>query len=84
MPNPMYQKGVRFERKIVNDARAEGKIAFRTAGSKSIIDVCVIDMKNRTVRFIQAKDTKNSWKRLESDFKKLTDEYLVKFEVMEK
>ena len=41
----MYQKGADRERKIVNRAREKGHIAFRSAGSHSPIDVCIIDKK---------------------------------------
>ena len=43
MGNANYIKGANKERKFVNDARASGKIAFRSAGSHSPIDVCIID-----------------------------------------
>lgn len=50
-----YKKGVRFEREIVNNARKEGKIAFRSAGSHSPFDVCVIDPESRCIQLIQCK-----------------------------
>ena len=43
--NKNYLKGVRKERKIVNIARNEGKLAFRSAGSHSPIDVFILDKK---------------------------------------
>lgn len=55
MGNSKYRKGVAYERKIVNAARIEGKIAFRSAGSHSPIDVCVIDILNKEIKFIQCK-----------------------------
>ena len=55
MPNPNYLKGVRKERKIVNAARAEGHIAFRSAGSHSPIDVCIVDKRKMHLRLIQCK-----------------------------
>jgi len=70
MPNKNYQKGARKERKIVNAAREEGKIAFRSAGSHSIVDVCVIDMKNRKILFIQSKSKRLSAKEKE-EYKEL-------------
>jgi len=55
MSNPNYIKGIRKERKFVNDARAKGLIAFRSAGSHSPIDVCIIDVAARRIHFIQCK-----------------------------
>ena len=55
MVNRNYQKGARYERKLVNEAKAEGNIAFRSAGSHSPIDVCVVNSKDREIRLIQAK-----------------------------
>jgi Holliday junction resolvase len=55
MPNKNYLKGVRKERKIVNQARDEGLIAFRSAGSHSPIDVVIINKVTKTIRFIQCK-----------------------------
>ncbi len=47
MPNPHYQAGVRFERKIVNllkDNLPSNKYTIvRSAGSKSAVDVVVIE-----------------------------------------
>ena len=59
MPNRNYLKGVRKERKIVNEAREKGMVAFRSAGSHSPIDVCIIDLKNKTITFVQSKP--DSW-----------------------
>ena len=50
-----YKKGANFERKIVNEARAKGLIAFRSAGSHSPIDLVIIDTPNKTIRFVQCK-----------------------------
>lgn len=55
MPNYNYLKGVRKEREIVNKAREMGLIAFRSAGSHSPIDVCIVDVRNRLIRFVQCK-----------------------------
>lgn len=55
MPNPNYIKGRRKEQNIVRRAKEEGHIAFRSAGSHSPIDVCIIDEKERVIRFIQSK-----------------------------
>lgn len=55
MPNANYIKGVRKERKLVNLARARGNIAFRSAGSHSPIDLCIIDKEHREITFLQCK-----------------------------
>ena len=55
MPNANYIKGVRKERKIVNEAREQGLISFRSAGSHSPIDVVIINDKSKIIRLIQCK-----------------------------
>lgn len=57
MPNKNYVKGRKKEYKIIREARKAGKhiIAIRSAGSKSPIDIIVIDRRSRTIRLIQAK-----------------------------
>lgn len=55
MASWQYTKGVRKERKIVNDAKKRGCIALRSAGSKSPIDVVVIDHKRKIIQLIQSK-----------------------------
>lgn len=76
MPNPNYIKGVLKERDIVNKAREEGLIAFRSAGSHSPIDVCIIDIKLRRVKFIQCKPEnfpESKKKKLEQEFEELNN-----------
>ena len=58
MPNKHYMKGYRKERRVVNQARELGHIAFRSAGSHSPIDVIVVDQVNRTIDLIQCKSDK--------------------------
>ena len=41
MPNPAYQKGVRFEREVVTAFRKIGCQATRSAGSHGVWDVTV-------------------------------------------
>tara|TARA_R100001530_G_scaffold90888_1_gene63154 strand:- start:427 stop:684 length:258 start_codon:yes stop_codon:yes gene_type:complete len=85
MPNRNYIKGVRKERKIVNTAKCSGHIAFRSAGSHSPIDVCVINKKEKTIRLIQCKPDNMSdaaKKRLEDEHKELNDFYTVRFLVL--
>ena len=55
MPNANYIKGVRKERKIVNEAREEGLVSFRSAGSHSPIDVVIINSKIKLIKLIQCK-----------------------------
>lgn len=69
MPNRNYDKGVRKERKFVNEARERGLIAFRSAGSHSPIDVCIIDKKEKKIRFIQCKP---------NDISKKLKEFIIK------
>lgn len=61
MPNKNYIKGVRKERKLVNDARDRGHVAFRSAGSHSPIDVCIVDYRNKVIHLIQAKPDSMSY-----------------------
>ena len=86
MPNKFYLKGIRKERKIVNQARKEGKISFRSAGSHSPIDVAIIDIQSRKIRFIQCKPdniSDNQRKKLLDEFKYLINAaFLVSFEVL--
>lgn len=84
--NYNYQKGVRLERKIVNSAKDLGLIAFRSAGSHSKIDVCIINPILKQVRFIQSKAKKFTVGALKSQldgFKAVDDEYFVRFEIID-
>jgi hypothetical protein len=84
MPNRFYEKGVRKERKKVNEAKDIGLIAFRTAGSKSPIDVCTIDKVNKVITFYQLKGdslTDSHKKRLEEEHKELKGYYKIYFKV---
>ena len=80
-----YIKGANKERRVVNKARKAGKIAWRSAGSHSPIDVCIIDREAKTVRFIQCKPknfSKNKKEGLLEKYKFLNDEYLCSFQVL--
>lgn len=55
MPNRNYLNGVAKERKIVNEARAQGMVAFRSAGSHSPIDAVIIDPIQHIIRLVQCK-----------------------------
>ena len=85
MSNKFYKQGIRFERKLVNNAKTEQKIAFRSAGSHSPIDVAIIDTKTKTIEFLQAKTGKAKMtKKDQKEFEELSDEYIVKFKVVTK
>lgn len=68
MPNRRYEKGARFERRVVNYLKADGFNAARTAGSKSPVDV--VGWGNNEVYFIQCK-AYVSGKPTKKDFEKL-------------
>ena len=80
-----YRKGADYERKIVKGAREDGKLAFRSAGSHSPIDVCVIDSKKRTITLIQAKAGKSlgasARQKLVEKYKFLNGTYEIEFKV---
>ena len=86
MPNSRYRKGRQKERDIVNEARGRGLIAARSAGSKSIIDVFVIDFINKKISLIQSKAgescTESLKKRLEEKNAFLNGTYEVLFKVL--
>ena len=82
--NKQYEKGVKWERQIVNDAREEGHIAFRSAGSHSPIDVCIVDQNHKIIYLIQAKNTKQNMSKLKEEFDKIEYTYKVIWKVMEK
>ena len=75
-----YRKGCQFERDLVNEARARGCIAFRSAGSKSIIDVCAIDLKGHHIKMIQAKTGKSKMtKKKKLELESMSGVYYVEF-----
>lgn len=55
MPETNYQRGARKERAIVNRHRELGRLAFRSAGSHSPVDVFVLDPVSKTIFLIQSK-----------------------------
>lgn len=80
-----YLNGARKERRIVNKARAEGKIAFRSAGSHSPIDLCIIDKEKKEIKFVQVKPKKFGKKaaeRLEKELGWLNHNFKCSFEVL--
>lgn len=79
-----YQKGVRKERKFVNEARAEGHIALRSAGSHSPIDVVIIDQRNKQISLLQCKPdnfSASKTEKLMKDYSHLNGFYFVSFDV---
>jgi len=88
MPNKNYIKGVKKERSFVNEAREMGLIAFRSAGSHSPIDVCIIDVQNKTIEFLQCKPKNFTEKNKEKifiknpDLKFLKGDFKTSFEII--
>jgi len=82
MPNKYYIKGYKKENKIVNQEKALGRVAFRSAGSHSPIDVVSIDTDSMIIRLIQAKTYELSElekKRIFEETNKLKGLFEVKF-----
>lgn len=84
-----YRKGADYERKIINEARAEGKLAFRSAGSHSPIDCFICDSKTKRITLIQAKKggkaiSESQKKAISKELNYLNDEYQVAFEIWHK
>ena len=74
MPNKNYRKGYEKERKIVNEARAKGHVAFRSAGSHSPVDCVLIDPIKKEIVFVQAKPktmSDNAKRKIEEENKNL-------------
>jgi len=85
MPNANYVKGRKKEYKIVNQEKAKGNIAFRSAGSHSPIDVISIDTQKKIIRLIQCKpDNLNCHQaqKLREKNKDLNGKFWVKFSVV--
>jgi len=84
MPNNNYVKGRYKEYKIVHKEKALGRLAFRSAGSHSPIDVISIDTENKVIRLIQSKPDDYSElniRRLKIINHKLNGTFKVIFEV---
>lgn len=56
MPNKKYISGTRFELKIRNMVRELGYYASRTPGSKTKVDVFVVEANTGRVIFVQCKN----------------------------
>jgi len=57
-----YRRGYEIERKIMNMLRDDGYIAFRSAGSHSLIDI--FGIKGDKIRLIQSKRVKKYHKSM--------------------
>jgi len=81
MAHKNYIKGRRREYQLINQAKSEGKKAYRFAGSHGDFDLVIINPKELKIDFIQVKDKKLYGKEKE-ELKKLSNldnEYLVRF-----
>jgi len=82
-----YKKGANYERDIVNQARANGHLAFRSAGSHSPIDVIIIDNINFKIYLIQCKTgtlSKSEEKKVNEQISSLNGVYEVTAELKHK
>ncbi len=81
----IYKRGADKERKAVKAAKDKGLIAFRSAGSHSPIDVCIIDLGARRIEFLQFKGykaTKSQLDKLEIEMYKLNGMFKVRFRAL--
>ena len=85
MPNKNYEKGIKKERRIVNELKAEGwDIVQRSAGSRSPIDIWAINKDLKLIKLIQVKPNNFSGKEyleLLTIYKWINDVFKVEFEV---
>ena len=81
-----YEKGVKAERKVVNNALSHGCIAFRSARSLSPIDVCIINPFHHFIYFIQVKNFEMTTKQKNKLKRKMPADGLwrVRFRVYDK
>lgn len=80
-----YRKGYEKERRIVNNLKKEGWLAFRSAGSHSPIDVFALNPLTFEIKLIQSKSDKASEsykKRIFKEISKYEGDYVVKCEVI--
>ena len=85
MPNKNYIKGRRKEYKVMLAAKRENLITLRSAGSHSPIDVVVIDVKERLIRFVQCKPdsmSENKREALRQENSLLNGAFQCRFEVV--
>ena len=87
MANNSYKRGADFERGVAKRFRDTGCFAVRSAGSKTSVDVIVIDPKSKEVRLIQCKTgVKTSMEDLikTKELKKFEGDYKVVIELWHK
>lgn len=86
MPNKNYQRGRRFEYSIIERLKKQGyDIVQRSKGSHSPIDIFAIDIKNKKIKFIQAKKgfiSEKSKEKIREDNKNLIGSFEIEFEVI--
>lgn len=79
-----YQRGADKERRVVNKARAEGHLAFRSAGSHSPIDVFILDKIMHQITLVQCKPksmSENAKLKILEELKQFEGTYFVNVEV---
>ena len=84
MANKYYNRSKRREQFLVREAKKAGLIAIRSAGSKSPIDVIIIDDVQRFIQLIQVKtgyQTLGQLDKLYKEYSKLNGKWEVEFEV---
>jgi Holliday junction resolvase len=84
MPNTYYNRSKRKEQELVREAKKEGKIALRSAGSKSPIDVVIIDRKNKLIQLLQVKTgtmSESALLKLSLEFNDLNSPFEVQYAV---
>jgi Holliday junction resolvase len=85
MSNKQYVKGRRKEYKVVNQAKAKGQLAFRSAGSHSPVDVVIIDSHSKVIHLVQCKPdsmTNTAKDKIYQENMDLEGTYLVYFDII--
>lgn len=80
-----YQKGANKERKIVNKARANNLLSFRSAGSHSPIDVFILDKTLHQITLIQCKPksmSENAKQKILNDLLQYEGTYFINVQVV--
>jgi Holliday junction resolvase len=68
MANSNYRKGADFERQFMKHYQKYGCLAFRTAGSHSMVDVIIIYPENGYVALCQLKRYKKNKPKIDEEF----------------
>ena len=78
-------KGAKFERELINQARKDKHIAFRS-GNNSPINVSIINPDEKKIKFIKCKNgiSEAECKKIEKKFSKLRGFYWIDFKIMQK